>query len=238
MPLETLNIYQKLAKIRKSVEVVKKNRKGYGYTYADEEAILSKITGLMGKYGVSLVPGIVHESVTVTPYHYVKTKAAKDGKIYEENVNEVMVYGDTWWRWINDENPDESVVVPWFMVGSQSDASQSFGSALTYSSRYFLLKYFNVSTSDDPDNYRRMQKESEAEEDRIIAEKIVEQIHSVVMDHLSKHPDDKQAIIALTKKYVKENGKASANYYAIQDSATAAELLKAIKVEISKNGEE
>lgn len=27
---ENLNIYQKLAKIRKPVEVIKKNRKGYG----------------------------------------------------------------------------------------------------------------------------------------------------------------------------------------------------------------
>lgn len=57
---EVLNIYQKLAKIRKPVEVIKKNRKGYGYTYVDEEEILSKITGLMGKYGVSLIPNITH----------------------------------------------------------------------------------------------------------------------------------------------------------------------------------
>lgn len=66
---EVLNIYQKLAKIRKPVEVVKKNRKGYGYTYVDEEEILSKITGLMGKYGVSLIPNITHGSAVVEPYH-------------------------------------------------------------------------------------------------------------------------------------------------------------------------
>lgn len=30
---EQLNIYQKLAKIRKQVEVIQKNKRGYGYTY-------------------------------------------------------------------------------------------------------------------------------------------------------------------------------------------------------------
>jgi len=121
---EQMNIYQKLAKIRKPVEVIKKNRKGYGYTYVDEEEILSKITGLMGKYSVSLVPNITHGSAKVEPYHYVKTKTTKDGKTYEEHVNEVMVRADMDWIWVNDENPADRVVVPWFFcwltVGCQS----------------------------------------------------------------------------------------------------------------------
>lgn len=230
---EVLNIYQKLAKIRKPVEVVKKNRKGYGYTYVDEEEILSKITGLMGKYGVSLIPTIIRSSSVVEPYHYVKTKATKDGKVYEEHVNEVMVRADMEWHWVNDENPDDRVIVPWFFVGSQSDASQAFGSALTYASRYFLLKYFNVATSDDdPDNWRSRQREAEGQEDRLIAEKIVEEIHKLVTNHLADHPDDKKKIVEITKKYVKENGKATANYYAIESSVVATELLNALRTEI------
>lgn len=236
---EALNIYQKLAKIRKPVEVVKKNRKGYGYTYVDEEEILSKITGLMGKYGVSLIPNITHGSAVVEPYHYTKTKATKDGKTYEEHINEVMVRADMDWIWVNDENPEDRVVVPWLFVGSQSDASQAFGSALTYASRYFLLKYFNVATSDDdPDNWRSRQREAENQEDRLIAEKIVDQIHKLVTDHLAANPDDKQKIVALTKKYVKENGKATANYYAIESPVVATELLNALKAEITNNKEE
>ncbi len=235
---EQMNIYQKLAKIRKPVEVIKKNRRGYGYTYVDEEEILSKITGLMGKYNVSLVPNIVHGSAIVEPYHYVKTKTTKDGKVYEEHVNEVMVRADMDWIWVNDEDPEDRVVVPWFFVGSQTDASQAFGSALTYASRYFLLKYFNVATSDDdPDNWRSRQKEAESEEDRLIARKIVEQVHTLVMGYLAENPGDKPKVIALTKKYVRENGKPSANYYAIETSAAAAELLEALKAEFSNSNE-
>ena len=226
---EALNLYQKLANIRKPVEIIKKNRRGFGYTYVDEEEILSKITGLMSKYHVSLIPSVTHGTASVEPYHYVKTKSSKDGKTFEEHVNELIVKAEMDWIWVNDDNPEERITVPWFLVGSQSDPSQSFGSALTYSSRYFLLKYFNVATSDsDPDEYRRRQKEAEDEEERMIARKIIDEIHAFVTDHLAANPDDKTKIMEITKKYAKEKGKPSANYYAIKNVAVATELLNAL----------
>ena len=52
-----------------------------------------------------------------------------------------------------------AIVVPWVMVGQQADASQSFGSGLTYVYRCFLLKLFGVSTvEDDPDRRRSIQR--------------------------------------------------------------------------------
>ncbi len=231
---EQMNIYQKLAKIRKPAEVIQKNARGYGYTYVSEDEILSKITGLMNKYGVSLIPRITPGTANVEPYCYTKTKSTKDGKVFEEKVNEVMVKAEMTWTWVNNDNPEDCIVVPWALVASQADASQAFGSGLTYASRYFLLKYFNIATSDeDPDEYRRKQKESEAEEDRMIAEKIIEQVHELVTERLSANPDDKQKIITITKKYVKENGKASANYFAVNSSVVASELLAALQAEFT-----
>lgn len=225
---ETMNIYQKLAKIRKPVEVLQKNKSGYGYKYVTEDVILSKITGLMGKLGVSLVPNIAKGTMKVEPYGYTKTKSTKNGDIYEERVNEILVSCDMEWHWVNNENPEDRVVVPWAMVGQQSDASQAFGSGLSYASRYFMLKYFNVATSDDdPDNWRSAQKEAENAEDRAIAEKIVEQIHQLVTSYLESHPEDKQAVVALVKKYARtKSGRASANYYDIEDPVVASKLLE------------
>ena len=94
---EQLNIYQKLAKIRKQVEVIQKNKRGYGYTYVSEEEILAKITVFMDKYHLSLIPGIVGGTTKVEPYPYKKTKTTKGGEIYEENVNEVLVSADMTW---------------------------------------------------------------------------------------------------------------------------------------------
>ncbi len=150
---EQMNIYQKLAKIRKPVEIIQKNKSGYGYRYVTEDLILAKITSLMDKLGVSLVPNIVAGSTMVSPYSYAKTKAAKNGDVYQEQVNEILVKADMEWHWVNNENPEDRIIVPWTLVGQQRDASQAFGSGLSYSSRYFMLKYFNVATSDDdPDN--------------------------------------------------------------------------------------
>ena len=39
---EQMNIYQKLARIRKQVEVIQKNKSGYGYKYVSEDEILAK----------------------------------------------------------------------------------------------------------------------------------------------------------------------------------------------------
>lgn len=221
----SLNLYQKLAKIRKPAEVIKKNKRGYGYTYVDEEEILSKITGLMAKYEVSLIPKIVPGTAKVEPYTYVKTKAAKDGKVINENVNEVIVHADMEWIWVNDANPEERIVVPWILVGSQADVSQSFGSALTYSSRYFLLKYFNIATSeDDPEQYRKRQAEAADTEDKLIAEHITEEIHAMVTKFVAEHPDQKSAVVTIVKKYVKDG-----NYLSIKQSAIATGLLNDLK---------
>ena len=51
---EKLNLYQKLAKIRKIVDVVSKQKSGFKYTYADINEILAKVKGGMERYGVSL----------------------------------------------------------------------------------------------------------------------------------------------------------------------------------------
>ena len=100
---EQMNIYQKLAKIRKHVEVMKRDTKAYGYSYTKEESILAKITVFMEKYNLSLIPGIVPGTTTVIPYPYKKTKTTAKGDIYEENVNEVLVSADTTWTWVNNE---------------------------------------------------------------------------------------------------------------------------------------
>ena len=227
---QTLNIYQKLAKIRKPVEILQKDKAGYGYKYVTEALILAKITGLMDKLGVSLVPNIVPGSTVVSPYAYSKTKSTKDGRIYEEQVNEILVQSDMEWHWINNDNPEDRVVVPWAMVGQQSDASQAFGSGLSYSSRYFMLKYFNVATSDeDPDHWRAVPREAEEQENRAIAAGIIEQVNTIVIAHLEKKPDDRADILGIVKKYARVKNKPSENPNAITDPVMAVKLLEEIQ---------
>lgn len=174
---EQMNIYQKLARIRKQVEVIQKNKSGYGYKYVSEDEILAKISVFMDKYGLSLIPNIKQGSTIVSPYTYKKTKTTGKGDIYEENNNEVLVSADMMWSWVDNDNPEERIDVEWALVGQQGDASQAFGSGLTYSNRYFLLKFFNIATPDaDPDAFRSKQRAAETAEDKMIAEQIIQSL--------------------------------------------------------------
>lgn len=226
---DKMNIYQKLAKIRKNVEVIQKNKAGYGYKYVTDDELLAKISGFMDKYGVSLIPSITAGTMHVEPYTYKKTKQTKGQNgvpaIYEENVNEVMVHGDMKYTWVNNENPEEKIVVDWHLVGHQGDGSQSFGSALTYSMRYFLLKYFSIATpDDDPDNWRSKQKAAEAAEEKAIASQLIEQVNTLVTTYLSNNPKQKEKVKEFICRYVK-----SGDYFKITEPILAAKLLEDFK---------
>lgn len=222
---QNLNIYQKLAKIRKQVEVIQRNKKGYGYTYVSEDEILAKISGFMDKYALSLIPSVVHNSSIVSPYSTKKTKSTNKGEIYEENVNEVLVSADMVFTWVNNENPEEQVDVPWILVGHQSDGSQSFGSGLSYAMRYFLLKFFNIATpDDDPDKWRSKQRAAGAAEDKMIAEEIISSFDTLVKDYLASNPEKAEEVKKFVAKYVK-----GGNYFAITESVLASKLIADFK---------
>lgn len=225
---ETLNLYQKLAKIRKPVEVMQRNKSGFGYKYVTDTELLAKISGLMDKYGVSLVPSVVPNSTKVEPYSYEKTKGGKT-----ETVNEILVHGDMKYTWVNNDDPTEQIVVDWVMVGHQSDGSQGFGSALTYSMRYFLLKYFGVATpDDDPDSWRSKQKEAAMLEEQTIAEGIINEVHNIVTNYLSSNEDKRTEVKKLVTKYVK-----GGDYFKINEPVLAKKLLDDINNFITTKGE-
>lgn len=222
---QALNIYQKLAKIRKQVEVIQKNKSGYGYKYVSEDEILAKISAFMDKYSLSLIPSVVSSSSTVSPYNTKKTRSTKDGQIYEENVNEVLVSADMVFTWVNNDNPQERVDVPWILVGHQSDGSQSFGSGLSYAMRYFLLKFFNIATpDDDPDKWRSKQRAAGVAEDKMIAEQIIQTVDETIKDFLAENQGKADDVKKFVSKYVK-----GGNYFTITESVLASKLLSDFK---------
>lgn len=222
---QALNIYQKLAKIRKQVEVIQKNKSGYGYKYVSEDEILAKISAFMDKYSLSLIPSVVSSSSTVSPYNTKKTRSTQDGQIYEENVNEVLVSADMVFTWVNNDNPQERVDVPWILVGHQSDGSQSFGSGLSYAMRYFLLKFFNIATpDDDPDKWRSKQRAAGVAEDKMIAEQIIQTVDETIKAFLAENQGKADDVKKFVSKYVK-----GGNYFTITESVLASKLLSDFK---------
>lgn len=215
-----LNIHQRIAKIRKQVEVIQKDSSGYNYKYVSDVEILARISGLMEKYHLNLIPEILPGTLEVIPYLTKKTRTTRDGTPYEENVNEVLVHADMVFEWVNVDNPEERVEVPWVVIGHQDDASQSLGSGLTYCTRYFLLKFFNIATPDnDPDKWRAKQKASSEAEEKMITQEIIETFDHKVKAYLTANPKDADAVKAMIGKYVK-----GSDYFKIADSSLASKM--------------
>ena len=184
----------------------------------------------MGKYGVSLIPTIVFEHAESNPYHYEKTKTDRSGSVYTEQINEFLFSAPVVYRWVNNENPEEYIEVPWYVTGSQQDPSQAMGSGLTYGLRYFLTQYFQISTpEDDPDNWRSKQIEAEKEQDKIILMKMISSIEEVVAKINETNTSLLPEVKKVVGKYVKVNGKSSANYRKVSNISDAAAILKELK---------
>lgn len=230
MAEEQMNLVQKLAKIRAISDVVSKEKRGYNYSYADITTILAKITAGMKKYGVSLIPQIVPGTSHVEQNVVTNTKFDKTGKAYDNTTTEMLVTADMVFRWVNDENPEEFIEVPWFVTGSQGDPSQAFGSGLTYCTRYFLCNYFQIAQSDsDVDAYRSKQKEAEASEGKAIAEEIITRFDEMLKTYLADNPKKADEVKKFISKYAK-----NANYFAIKEPNLAAKLMNDFQTTYTK----
>lgn len=217
-----MNLYQKLSKIRALSDVAQKSRKGYGYTYTDIVAILANVTAGMKKYGVSLIPSIVPGTAQVSQNVVVNTKMDKTGKSYENKTTEMLFTAEMVFKWVNDDNPEEVIEVPWYITGAQSDPSQALGSGMTYTMRQFLTSYFQIAQSDsDVDEYRSKQKEAEVAESKAVAEEIIANFDTLLKTYLADHADMKDKVVKFISKFAK-NG----NYFAIKEPNLAAKLLE------------
>lgn len=230
----SLNLVQKLAKIREMVEVIRKNKSGYNYKYVTEDEILAKVAAGMKKYSVALHPSITPSTLSVTPIHFVKSKTTKSGDKLTEDINETLINADMVFTWINCDDISDRIDVPWVILGQQGDAAQAFGSALTYANRYFMMKFFQIATpDDDPDNWRSKKEEAEAEAEVAVTQSIITKIDACVTSFLngSSDTDSARKILGdVVRKHVRNGTKATADYHNhLTDPNIAAILLDDIK---------
>lgn len=148
------NLDEKLMELKKEVSILQKEKEGHGYKYVTEDQILLKINDKMIELGIKLTPKFKNGTLRSEIVNYQNAKG--------QQKTDILVTSEMQYVW-KDIETGETDIVDWSMVGQQADGSQALGSGLTYANRYFLLKYFNVATSeDDPDVIRsEMAKEDE-----------------------------------------------------------------------------
>ena len=136
-----MNVFEMIIEVKKEVETFFKDTKSFGgYKYVSGSQVLERITPKMNELGLLFIPSSAKH--TGWERHEYKTAAGKDALDF-------IVQGDLTYRFVNANDPKDFYEIPFVYYGQQDDISKAFGSALTYSERYLLLKAFGLPTDDD-----------------------------------------------------------------------------------------
>ncbi|MDU9261707.1 ERF family protein [Staphylococcus pseudintermedius] len=142
--MSELNLYQKIADVKANIDGFTKDTKGYNYTYVSGSQVLHRIRSKMIEHNLLLVPKTLEETYSVEDVTRYSPKYKKQVTTTEYTVKAKLIY-----TWINADKPEEQLELSFFAIGQQDDPAKALGTALTYSERYFLMKFFNIPTDED-----------------------------------------------------------------------------------------
>ena len=138
-----MNLFQKLLEIQKTVVGLGKDSKSFGYQYVSGSKVLEHIKPMMNELGIILKQEVL--DIENTRQDYTTKSGSK---------SEILTKARMMFTWIDCETGERDE--NYFAANGQNDWEKGLGSALTYAERYFLLKYFHISTDeDDIDNPNR-----------------------------------------------------------------------------------
>ena len=138
------NIHQRINEAKHSMEGFIKDSKGYQYNYVSGSQVLHKLNPELYKHGINITfktSDAKYEAVNVV----VKWKE-KTEYIVSLNVHYTIT---------NTDRIEEKIESTIFAIGQQDDPSKALGTALTYSERYFLMKFFGLLTDEDDADARQ-----------------------------------------------------------------------------------
>lgn len=137
-----MNLYKKLLEAKKKVPYLKKDKRGFNYTYVTPSKVLAEINPILNDLGILL------ETHVIDSKSYPIEIETKNGKKTEWKFDLDFIF-----NWV-DVDDNERISIPWKASGVNGE-DKGLGSALTYAERYFMLKQFNIPTDeDDPDNFQ------------------------------------------------------------------------------------
>lgn len=135
---EKLNLFQKIADVKKHIDGFTKDTKGFNYNYVSGSQVLHSIRAKMEEHNLLFIPRIDNAQ-------YEEIEVLVKG----QKKPNILVAVTLTYTWIDADNPDDKFEIPFYAIGHQDDASKALGTALTYSERYLLMKQFNIPTDED-----------------------------------------------------------------------------------------
>lgn len=135
-------LYRKILNLQKTVKALKKDSQSYGYEYLSGDKLFDVVRPAMDELGLLLLPSV--KNVSTTPVTYSAWDRNSKAVIQK---TENLVDLDVDFTWVDTET-GATLTQTWHGSG-QNGFDKSYGSALTYAERYFLLKTFHIATNKD-----------------------------------------------------------------------------------------
>ena len=146
-----MNIFQKLIEVRKVVPYLQKEAQGQQYNYVSSSQVLASTKAKMDELGLILIPRVTSHKVSEST---VEQKNKETGDVFKRTTT-YFTELDMTMTWVNADDPKEIIECPWYGQGVDIAGEKGVGKALTYSEKYFMLKFFNIPTDkDDPDAFQ------------------------------------------------------------------------------------
>lgn len=205
--------YQDLIKLQSEVQNVKRNKKGYGYTYADLGSILEYVKPILAKHNYCIMQMIGSaEIVTKKVYN-------KDVNILEElpepliTITTQLIHESGW------TFSDKMVLPPTPVKGA--NAAQAVGATITYAKRYAIAAMLGIASEDDTDGVISRQKQPIQTQKQVVEkprcpvtiqemfDRMAGSDEATTKEHLNKYKWTKQEVEEiqeiLKNKFRKEN---------------------------------
>lgn len=167
-----LSLYQKLLEIQKEVIGLGKDATGNNYKYVSGDKLIGVVKPLMNKYGIILKTEVL--SIDNERQDY----ATKSNPNKSEILSKVMMR----FTWIDTESGEKDENL--FGANGQNDWDKGVGSAITYSHRYFILKYLCIAT--DEDDIDSPERKAQEEAEKTVKQTALDLVKNSKMDAAAK----------------------------------------------------
>jgi hypothetical protein len=144
-----MNIYKKLLQIQQQIISLEVDKEANGYKYLTGAKLMGYIKPLMNELGLVLKQEIVAVKTSRQDYTLANGKSK----------SEILVEASMKFTWVDTDTGEKDENM--FSAMGQNGWDKGLGSALTYGERYFLMKYFHLSTDEDDLEVINVEREKE-----------------------------------------------------------------------------
>lgn len=137
------NLYQRLLDITEEVGAIEKTGRNaqQGYAFIEQSRVVAELRPLLHRHGVAIIP----ETVGRTLERYDVTRGNGKSGV------DIHVQVASRYTLVNADSPDDRIVCEWDAGEAIDSSDKATNKAVTASDKTFLMKLFNISDQDDPD---------------------------------------------------------------------------------------